>query len=203
MRDARRENGQLAAEMSAAYLLAIVQERQQKFAAARQTLLDVQAQLSTLGGAVGLVMVSTSLAFVSLPLAMYPDVLGHLKTAVSASLALGTQVLSETLLQTLAVARLMAQAGAYVDLKATTRALAGVIEAESRLSVTDRTSIAGVFTLMQSTADILLASLPAQEREAKLAALVEQAQGNDLAHSLGLDAWILSAGSPQAGGAAA
>jgi hypothetical protein len=199
IRDARRQSGQLGAEASAAYLLAVVQERQQQFAAARQTLLDVQDQLSTLGNAVGLVMVSTSLAFVSLPLAMYPDVLGHLKMAVSASLALGSQVLSETLLQTLSVARVMAQAGAYVDLATTTRTLAGIIEADSRLSAADRSSIASVFTLMQNTADILLAELPAQEREAKLAALVEQAQGNDLARSLGLDAWILSAGSPQSG----
>ena len=38
--------------------------------------------------------------------------------------------------------------------------------------------------------------LPAEEREAKLAELVEKAQANDLARSLGMDAWILGAGSP-------
>jgi hypothetical protein len=50
---------------------------------------------------------------------------------------------------------------------------------------------------MQETADVLQAGLTAQEREAKLAPLVEKAQGNELAQSLGLDAWILGAGSPQ------
>jgi hypothetical protein len=200
-RDAHRLNGELAAELSAAYLLAIVHERQQKWATSRQLLLDVQNHLAETGNAVGLVSVSTSLAYVSLPLRMYPDVLVHLKMAVQASIALGIQVLSETLVQTLQVGKVMAQMGATADLATMTRTLADIIRSDPRLGDHDRVAIADTLGLMQETADVLQAGLTAQEREAKLAPLVEKAQGNELAQSLGLDAWILGAGSPQ--GAAA
>jgi hypothetical protein len=194
VREARRAAGQTAGEVSASYLLAIVQERQRQWAAALQTLLEVQAGLRSTGNAVGLVLVNTSLAYVSLPLAMYPDVLAHLKVATQASLALGLQVLSETLMQTLDLGRAMAQLGAYDDLTTMARTLAGIISDDRRLPERDRTAIAAILTLMQETAEVLQAGLPADERETKLATLVEKAQSSELARSLGMDAWILGAG---------
>ncbi len=195
-RDAHHQSGQTAAELSTAFMLSVVQERQRQWAAARQTLLQVQVGLASTGNAVGLVSVATSLAYVSLPMAMYPDVVGHLKVAVQASLALGVQVLSETLLQTMQVGRAMAQMGAVADVASMARTLAGVVQSDKRLPEGDRTAIAGLLTLMQETAEVLQAGLPTEEREAKLSALVEKAQGSELAHSLGMEAWILSAGSP-------
>lgn len=195
-RDAHRQSGQTAAALSASYMLAMAYERQRQWASARQTLLEVQTGLGGVGNAVGLVSVATSLAYVSLPLAMFPDVTGHLKMAMQASLALGVQVVSETLLQILQVGRSMAQMGAWADLGAMARTLAGVLSSDARLPEADRTAIAGVLGMMQQTADVLSAGLPAEEREVKLAALVERAQADTLAHSLGMDAWILGAGSP-------
>jgi hypothetical protein len=127
---------------------------------------------------------------------MYPDVLGHLKLAVQASLALGIQILSETLVQTLQVGKAMAQAGALDDVGALARTLAGVVQGDTRLPENDRTAIAGVLLMMQETVDVLRAHAPGEEREAKLAALVEKAQASELAGSLGMGAWILGAGSP-------
>jgi hypothetical protein len=199
-RDAHQQSGQAAAALSAGYLLAIVQERQHQWAAARQTLLGVQAGLAEVGNAVGLVSVATSLAYVSLPLAMYPDVLGHLKLAVQASLALGIQVLSETLMQTLQVGKAMAQAGAFADVATLARTLADLVQGDTRLPESDRTAIAGVLLLMQETTDVLRANAPGEERETKLAVLVEKAQASDLANSLGMGAWILGAGSPPGAG---
>jgi hypothetical protein len=196
VRDARRQAGQTAAELSAGYLAAMAQQRQRQWAAARQTLLAVQDGLAKVGNGLGLVRVATSLAYVSLPLAMYPDVLGHLKLAVQASLAMGVQILSETLLEIQQIARSMAQMGASADLANLAHNLAGIIGSDRALPEQDRTAIAGIFTLMQQTAEVLQANLPVEEREAKLMALVEQAQANELARSLGMDAWILAAGAP-------
>lgn len=193
---ARHAGGQIAGELAATYQLAVVQENQKQWATARQTLLGVQSQLGALGNAVGMVTVATSLAYVSLPLAMYPDVLGHLKLAVQASVALGVQILSETLVQTLSITRAMAQMGAVADLKDLAHALAQVLKGDRTLPERDRTAISGIFSLIEETAAVLQASLPIEEREGKLAALVEKAQQNDLARSLGMDAWLLGAGSP-------
>ena len=115
---------------------------------------------------------------------------------MQASIALGIQVLSETLVQTLQLGRVMAQMGATSDLSVMTHTLAELVRSDTRLGDHDRIAIADTLALMQETADVLRAGLSAQEREAKLAPLVEKAQGNELAQSLGLDAWILSAGSP-------
>jgi hypothetical protein len=90
----------------------------------------------------------------------------------------------------------MAQMGATADLQTLAHTLAGVIRGDKTMPQADRTSIAGIFTLIEETAKVLGASLPTEQREAKLAELVEKAQGNELARSLGMDAWILGAGSP-------
>ena len=194
VREARHNAGETAAEIDTAYLLSVVEERQRHWAQARQILLEVQPQLAAVGNAVGLVMVSTGLAYVSLPLAMYPDVLGHLKMATQASLELGIQVLSETLVQTLEIGKVMAQIGAYGDLVTIADTLSSLVSNDTHLPVVDRTAIAGVLDLLGETAAVLQANLPAEEREAKLAALVEKAQSNELARSLSMDTWILSAG---------
>lgn len=196
VRQASSGQGDSTGEASAAYMVAIAQERQRQWAAARQTLLRVQADLANTSNAIGLVTVTTSLAYVSLPLSMFPDVLGHLRLAIQASAALGIQVLSETLVQALDIGKAMAQMGAVADLAQMARSLAGIVGSDTHLAEPDRKAIAAVFTLMQETAEVLQAKLPPAEREAKLAPLVETAQSNELTRSLGLDAWILGASAP-------
>lgn len=197
-RDAHRQGSNAAAALSASYLLSLVQQRQGLWTKARQTLLEVQAGVAETGNGLGLVRVATSLAYVSLPLAMYPDVLNHLKLAVQAGLALGVQALSETMLDIQQIARVMAQSGATAHLADLAGALAAMIKSDRTLPEQDRTAITAVFALMQETAEVLKQNLPTAEREEKLAQLVEKAQAEELARSLGLDSWILAAGSPAA-----
>ena len=178
--DLRRSQGQTAAALSASYLLAMVQQRQKQWAAARQTLLDLQGDLATLGRGVSMVMVATGLAYVSLPLAMYPDVENHLKLAMQTSLALGPQMLSETLSQTLTVTRVMAQMHAYHEMAGVAQTLTEVVSKDAGLDARDRETLGQVLGLIQETADLLAADLPAQEREAGLARLAEKAQGQEL-----------------------
>ena len=197
--DARRGAGQVAGEISAMYLLAQVQERQRQWAAARQTLLDLQTNLANVGNRLGLARVAMSLAYVSLPLAMYPDVLSHVRLAIETSLTLGVQILSEILLDTMTVTKAMTQAGATEDVIALAHSLSEMIKNDQRLAENDRAAIAGAFALIEETARVLQSGLTDEEREAKLASLVEKAQASDFTRTLGLDAWILGAGAPPSG----
>lgn len=192
--DVRRANQQERQELGALYLLGLIQEQQRHWSDAHETMIRLRDRALALNDSTALASAATGLAFVSLPLAMYPDIAQHLSMALDMSLALGSQLLSETLTQTLTIARLMAQAGAYNELRNLAQALQAVIARAAGLSDADRQNLGEVFAIMGQTAQALQSTPDAAQREEKLALLVEQAQNNDLARSLGLDAWVLSAG---------
>ncbi len=196
VRSAYKTSGRIVGELSALNQIGLVQQRQQQWSAARQTFLDLEARLTPLGHAVGIVMVCTNLAYVSLPLAMYPDAARHVQMAMRVSLLLGPQVVQGTLVHVLNIAKVMAQARAYNEVSGLSRAVSDLVVADGTLRGGSRVAIVNMLSLMGETAQVLASSLPVQEREEKLSGLVARAQEMELGRVLGLDAWVLAAAAP-------